>query len=267
MKNISKYFWAIVDYAPSILTLAFGLYVALEVNRRTVNTDTVLNWVLTLLVFMATTQLIEKLRDIKAVKDNVEKLIHLFRSSTSHLKTHSERVEFEKMSKDASMIDIIAWTGIDFYNRHEGFIEQKIVNGCKIRLLIVNDQSNAANVIMENSRNKELIADIQRMKLRYEKFCNEYPIHSKNFELRLTNWVTPLGMIITNRNKSDGAVSIKLHAVYLPTHSAKDRYFHIDSHSNNDDFQYFVAQFESLWNIAAEYSVSQIAHKENSVMN
>jgi hypothetical protein len=70
MKNIKNYFWAVVDYAPPIITLAFGLYVALEVNRGPVKTDTVLNWVLTLLVFMATTQLIERLRDIKAVRDN-----------------------------------------------------------------------------------------------------------------------------------------------------------------------------------------------------
>ncbi|MGH7597924.1 MAG: hypothetical protein ACREOI_16365 [bacterium] len=206
---------------------------------------------------MATTQLIERLRDIKAVRDNIEKLINLFQSRTSHLKTHPERVAFEKMAKDALTVDILAWSSIEFYNRHEAFIEQKVASGCKIRLLIVNDQSNSAKVIMENSRNKELIDDIQRMKSRYEKFCNEYSSYSKNFELRLTNWVSPLGIIITNRDKPGGAASIKLHAVYLPTHTAMDRYIYIDSHSNSDDFQYFVGQFENLWNTASEYTVNK----------
>lgn len=74
MKNLQKYFWAVIDYGPPVITLIFGSVVILEAQRRSVPIEQMLNWVLTILVLLATTQLIDRLRRLRSIESRLSEI-------------------------------------------------------------------------------------------------------------------------------------------------------------------------------------------------
>lgn len=217
MKNIQKFMWLLVDYSPAIITVIFGTYVALEAERRLVSTDQLIKWVLILLVLIATSQLVDRLRSMRNIERKIEEITLRLQRERSMLRKSSDRLNVQERAKDATTIDILAWSGVGLFAKLDGFFEQKINSGCSIRFIIINPHSEAANVIYDNSQYKEIKTDIESMIERYKKFCSRNKNGRGNIELRMMNWVSPYTMIIIDGNKPGGVLSLGLNPAYLPT--------------------------------------------------
>ena len=261
MSNISEKIWAIIEYAPPIGTLLFASWIALEIDRRQVASDQKLTWILLILVLIASTQLIERLRSLRLIREGIRQLPDLLRRETKLFRRTSKEVDFRELAQSASSIDILAWSAVAFYNSYDGFIRTKIVGGCKVRLLIIDKSSKAAEVIMENSEDKDLIGDIDRMKARAARDCQKLANATGILELRTMEWLVPFGMVIIDGDRPKGSLSIGVHPVFLPTPRDMRRFLLIDATTSTSDFTYFRDQFEALWEIGTPVCSSR-AHEE-----
>ncbi|MCI0558194.1 MAG: hypothetical protein MN733_06840 [Nitrososphaera sp.] len=153
-----------------------------------------------------------------------------------------------ELAKDATAIDIMTWAASGLFDRYDGFFYKKMEEGCKFRLIIIDPKSEAANVIYENSRHKEIKSDIIKMINK----CKRLPARFENrkiyFELRLTKWLMPTNMIIIDGNKPNGVISLGLYPAYLRTPQDQRRYMLVDSRNTKEEYFHFCDQFEKLWN-------------------
>lgn len=247
MKNFQKYLWAIIDYSPVIITVSFGTYVALETERRSVPIEQLLKWILILLVLIATSQLVDKLRSFRLIEKKIQEISINLQRNHSVLRKSPDRLNIQEEAKDASTIDVLAWSGVGLFAQLDGFFEQKVNSGCSIRFIIVNPSSEAANVIYDNSHYKEIKTDINSMVERYKKFYLRNKNSSGRIELRMVNWVTPYTMIIIDGNKPGGILSLGLNPAYLLTPEDTRRHIIIESQNEREDFLYFSKQYNQLW--------------------
>lgn len=259
MRTLSEKIWTVVEYAPPVATLLFACWMGLEINRRPVELDQKLTWILIVLGLIATTQLIERMRSLRLIRSGIERLPDLLRRETKLFKRDSREVRFRELAREAVSIDIAAWSCIAFFNNYDGFIRDKIEQGCKVRILIIEEEAAAAQVIMANSEDKDLIDDIHRMKDRAERFCANLAKASGSLELRTIGWLLPFGMVVVNGDRPKGTVSIGMHPIFLPTPRDTRRFLLVDSTISTTDFTYFRDQFNDLWKQATTVCFSQVS--------
>ena len=258
MKSWQDRAWSVVEYAPPIATLLFGTYVGLESIRQPQPVEKMLSWCLVVLLLIATTQLVDRARSLRLIRDQLESLPGKFRQPSSLLTLPDQELNFRRLAGDASHIDIVAWSCNSFFDDHDGFLESKIRHGCQIRIVIVAEGSSAASVIMECAGIKEFVGDLDRVKAKVDRFCRELAHDTRGtFELRESSWLTPYGLILVDGVSTGSVASVGLHPLYLPTARDSRRFFLVNSQSSPKDFAYFRDQFELLWNSAPRVSFSE----------
>ena len=159
----------------------------------------------------------------------------------------SEEIDFLRLARSASTIDLQGWSLPSFLYDHAGFLEERVRAGCQVRMLIVSEDGSAAQTIMENSRHKELVADIHRTKERALQLCQKVAGTEGWFKLRQINWVMPVGLLIINGGQEDAVMSVGLRPLYLRSPIDFQRFLLIDARASASDFAHFRQQFESLW--------------------
>lgn len=241
--------WTIVEYAPPVGTLLFATWIGLKMNWTGAKTDEIVLWILVIVILIATTQLMERARSLRLIRAGIDGLPDLLRRETKLFRRQSPEVDFRKLAKEATTIDVVGWSGVAFFNSHDGFLKDRIAAGCKVRLLVIDDDCEAAGVIMDNSEDKDLIDDIVRMKDRGGRFCEKIAGAPGSFEIRTVRWLVPFGLVIVDGNGPRGVISIGLHPIHLPTPRDERRFLLIDSAASMSDFTHFKQQFEHLWQL------------------
>lgn len=160
----------------------------------------------------------------------------------------SDLPSLTELARDATTIDIMMWAASGLFDLYDGFIYKKIEDGCRFRLLIIDPNCEAANVIYENSRNKEIKASIRKMINKYKRLPTKFKTSKLDFELRLTKWLMPTNMIIIDGNKQNGVIHLGLYPAYLRTPQNERRFILIDSKNTKEEYLHFCDQFEKLWN-------------------
>lgn len=244
-----------LDYAPIVATIVLATIASLASIRKSISMDEMLQWILIVLALLATTQLIDRFRIFRSFDNKIDQLLDRLLWKKSPLIQHGDRIFLSSIAKDATTIDILAWSGITLFKTEEDFLLRKVAENCKIRMIILNPESKAAEVIMDNSRYKELIPDVKNMIHRYRALLEASNINPSQFELRLTSWLPPHGMIVVNAAKKNGILSVGFHPSYLPLPQDSRRYIVLNTQESPDDFYYYVNQYESLWKISQGVSI------------
>lgn len=185
--------------------------------------------------------------DLIRTVNGIPRLIS-YGSKTTKLLKISDLPPLVELAQDATTIDIMTWAASGLFERYDGFIYKKIDEGCKFRLLIIDPNSKAADVINDNSRNKEIKADIRKMIKKYKRLPAKFKNQKLDFKLRLTKWLMPTNMIIIDGNKHSGVISLGLYPACLRTPQDERRYMLIDSKNTQEEYLYYCNQFEKLWN-------------------
>lgn len=242
--TVTKYLMLFVDYGPIILTILLGVFVAVLNSHQPLSVQQLMSWILILLLLLATSQLIDRFRVLRAIEDKTERIRSILGKRHSLLRNKNDRKDLQDIGGHAKTIDVLAWSARGLFADNENFWNQKVDEGCKIRVIIVDVESEAANVIYENSENKEIKNDIRHTINRIGRLKKNH--RNQKVELRKTTWVSPYSMIIVDKKKSKGILQLAINPAHLPTPS-EPQYLVIDSQNDSPKFGFFINQFEGLW--------------------
>jgi hypothetical protein len=263
MKWLQTLLTLLIDYLPVLATLGFGVFVSLEVDRTNVSVERSIQWVLILLTGIVVTLVVDKFRSTKLTLDGITALDRkLDTVNESALRGSEGRYNLRNAPADAKTIDILAWNGLVFFRTHKVFLRDRIQRGCHVRMLIIDKESLAARIIVENASYAQLIDDIRGTEMSCTEFVRELGKTNGSFELRKTGWLTPYGMVVVDMHRPGGIASLGLHPVFSRMEEADQRYITVDARSARDHYDYFTQQFDKLWNESAVITSSKVERRD-----
>ena len=175
-------------------------------------------------------------------------------------KDSREIFQFEAKLKTAKEIWMNGYSCRHFLGQNRQKIEEAIRRGTNFRLIIMNKNSKASEMMNERTVKKNLLNEDIETTLDLIKEINK---NTKNenkgkgtIEIRYTKWIPSCSMLIFNPNEKNGEIKVN---VYPPFHSTSKSIdsvnFVLTKSRKNHLFEYYLDQFNRLWNRDSESEI------------
>jgi hypothetical protein len=166
------------------------------------------------------------------------------------------RFDFKSLLKDAKQLDILGYSCVNLIENHRGEITTAVINGTQIRILLVKPNSEAASLMSYHSKAKAYEPDMlktqNRFKMTEDELANSPKKPKGSFKVKYTTWIPSCSLTIFNRKFDNGILKVKVYPIVYSTSTAEIAVHQvIKKQENKVWFDYFVNQYERLWN---EYS-------------
>jgi hypothetical protein len=169
--------------------------------------------------------------------------------------SHSREVfELKKLVDEAKSIDLLGYTQLGMLRDFKSSLIRALTNGARIRILIINPEGSAAKLMRHALPDASKIDLSTQLALNYIAEIRETLGMTKgqlkgSFEIKLIDWIPSCNMIIVNDHYETGIMSVRLNTISLnPKLPFQEKLYLILTRSENDqEFTYFLSQFEDLW--------------------
>ena len=160
-------------------------------------------------------------------------------------------IPLETRLAQAKEIEILGFSLIGIVVQFGGFFLKKAQEGCKLKFIIVDPESAAADASPEllelgnaknttRTRRQDIKNVIERLRPAVE---------TGNAEVRVISSVPPFSLLIFDKNQSVGEVQVSLYSYRI---APSDRpHFTLDQATGKHWYDFFVTQFDKLWEDAA----------------
>lgn len=189
--------------------------------------------------------------------DKIEHLIQLAERKTTDLIDENEarnRFLLEKLITSCEELDAVSFNLTDFLITFWALIVERVKQGAKIRLIVIDPASCAYPVIDKNSPpHKPFDQSIHETLTRVQKIQKILAQEKKlkgSFEFKLTCWIPSCGLIIVNpKSKTKcGVMKISIHSPHYSTpHDESNLNIVLSQIEQSRWYDYFLNQFEKLW--------------------
>jgi hypothetical protein len=163
---------------------------------------------------------------------------------------------------DAQHIDLLGYTLLGLFAKDHKYLESKANAGCKFRILLLNPSSDEAVFVgarLTDSRELELAAKdfeerIGRVRGDIERTVIDLRpmLKTGNVELKYISLATPYSLTIFDPKLPKGKVRVELYSFNM---AGPDRpYFELTKAIDKKWYDFFIDQFERLWQTATPYS-------------
>jgi len=195
--------------------------------------------IIALLGLLAIDALVER----KSILEKVESLLN-GPSSKQALKTRAEILTPPNHAQAATEICILGLHGATGITPYVGFYEQKLREGCKIRIILVDPSSSVIDLWEQTRGNRTTRAYLQAS-LEALKLLRNISGREKKCEVRLLHIYPPFSMFAIDLYKDTGSIIVE----FLGYKASIDRRPHIRLTALSDPywFNFFRQQFEDYW--------------------
>lgn len=163
--------------------------------------------------------------------------------------------EYKNLIGQSKTIDIAGYTCKTIVDDCRTEIVRSVLNGSHVRIVIIEPNSHASQLIMENSRLKLIEKDIESAITRVGAIISD--IENKKgsqqneigkFEIRFMNWVPSYSLFMADRELDSGSLKLTIHhmSYYTPDKDPAIRKLIFKS-IEKDAFDYLEDQFERIW--------------------
>lgn len=204
------------------------------------------NIVIVLLALLSIDSLIER----TSILEKIEKRLS-YLSVTYSLRTRDEMLKISVQAENASEICLVAVHGTSAIVPNIHFLEKKIQENCRIRIVLLEPESIAVNVWDEIKGDKTTLPYLHSS-LEALRRLLQNPESRKNCEVRLLNVFLPYSMVAVDLNKDTGAMTVE-YGGYRTTIDGRPHVF-ITSASDKYWFDYYKKQFETVWTNAKKWN-------------
>ncbi|MBE7467789.1 MAG: hypothetical protein HS114_01445 [Anaerolineales bacterium] len=189
--------------------------------------------------------MLEKIRDeIKALDGNSPVRASKFFQPRDKIAPLQDRIS------DVQSIDICGISLLAISTQHYNLL-LKVRKGCKIRLLLLNPNNDALIEILAGFASKpEIIQQEIRTSLS-NFFIDQNFTNSKFVEIRVSDYIIPHTMLITDADKSKGKMRVEM---YAGKWASSRPGFDVCKSEDPAWFNLFLTQFNELWSKAKPYS-------------
>lgn len=166
--------------------------------------------------------------------------------------------DFKGLLLNSKTIDIVGYTSKNIIEDCRAEIVKGVLNGCHIRMVVVEPNSDASELIMSNSRLKLFESDIKNTKTRAELIIKDVKDAQEkvqneigSFEIRFMNWIPSYTIFLADRELDTGTVKLTInHLAYHTQYKEPAIRKLISKATDKVGFNYASDQFEKVWEIS-----------------
>lgn len=249
-KTAARFWEVLTEYVPIAATVLISLYllISAELNED-MSSESLIRSVMVIFLSLSFSLLIEKIKTTREIRQEIRDMREELDDNKMY-RLHGSKyaLDIAQAAANCRTLDLVAWDGENLFVRLEELIEQRIKDGCVVRILILDKASPGVDLIQEESGYARARGDIENAEARYRSFLEQLPErYRRQLQVRKTRWVQPFGMVLINRDRPDGILSIGLHPIDLKQPESKRRYIAVRAADGEDHFNYYVEQFEAVW--------------------
>ena len=191
---------------------------------------------------------------ILSVLDNIKNLHLDYDTPITEVKNQNPQIDFSIKERilNSKTVDIISYSckGIlDDYSHH---LTESILNGAKVRLIFVKEESIAFKLMMCNTRVESVKNDIQKTKKRIELIRNSLKKYDAellgNFLIKEITWIPSTNLFLFDNSETRAVVSIKVNPIFYSTPMTERLEPRVIYKKDEPKvFEYYRIQYEHLW--------------------
>jgi hypothetical protein len=163
------------------------------------------------------------------------------------------KVGFEERLEHAQYVDILGFSLVAVANSYGGFLHTRAVAGCKFRVLLSDPTTSAVSSVAGDQREIIRKQDIERSVAKLEP-----SLETGNVKLGYIPIAPPFSLLIVDPAQPCGEVQVELFVYRRP--SGERPHFILNQARDKRWYDFFVEQFEQLWNDARPHDVSGGRH-------
>jgi len=168
----------------------------------------------------------------------------------------------DRFAKNASTIDVLAVSAVSIVTQFRGFYRERLEHGCRIRVLILDPDSEAAVIHARQALVEQLAQpeEVLRMHVR-STIAALVPLlksersHSGSIELRLSPIFAPFSLVGVDLEKDSGAIVVEFHTYRTDIDTRP--HVVLDRQRQGHWFGFFRDQFEIVWNDSRPISLDE----------
>jgi hypothetical protein len=232
---------------PSLTILAAGVAVVLSLFKVIV-LSLAEDIIIALLGFLAADALIERLGLLEKVESRLGSLIQRFGAQDApFLQSRKDLARFPETAQDAKDIFIIACSASGILTEHTQFFIDRVKQGARIRLAVVNPDENAVVEIVGRSDIMPVqtqIADMRTAAGVIEHIGTHIP-NTHLFEVRVFDYVPTLSFVMIDGDLPTGRISAELYLYQIDPW--RRPHFLVTAKDHPDWYSYFRDICEAIW--------------------
>ena len=152
----------------------------------------------------------------------------------------------------ASHIDIVSYSRVILLRQNRDILIEAIKQGVKIRLIIVDINNKAGEIMLENARTAESVITNHSNVLRYIREIKQSvaTVSPKTgaFEAKLTNWIPSCSVVLIHSPKAYlSKARVAIYPLAFRFTGSRRRILMLDGGRYPEHIDYFSEQIETLW--------------------
>jgi len=258
-KNIQKVFLTVLEYIPISLTIFFSVFIAYKAQFTEMSTNSLLGWILGILAGLAVSILVDRFSKLKRIENQTNELTDLLKNKegkTSIKEVLSTRRMLKPLEDRLQSSKEIIITGGSLFrlsSEYVGLFESLLKDGCNIKLLMLNPESNSAKLTAENIVYE--IGDFESYKnhinsslKNFGKLKEKYP---ENLSIRTSDFLPSFSLFGIDVTKPNGNIMVELYTHDVPTRERP--HFNLLQQREPFWFEFFHKQFQKVWGKSVEF--------------
>ncbi len=257
----------LIDNLTVLLTIGFAGFIIYrqEIAHTALSTDDLLTAILGVLALLATSEIVERYRKLNSIEETVNRSLSFlesrFTERPSAIAFFQKHPSLDQYVQGATQIDLCGVTLTSTVNKQFGNLRERLQVGAKIRILIIDPDSTALKMWAERSPSPDdtdyyrvrldaTLREIAHLFRSWEEIKTLQGNSQKagNLSMRLLSYAPSFGIISFNTNQDNGIVFVEIypHKCGFKTPPT----FELMPKRDGDWYEYFVDQFEEMWNTA-----------------
>ena len=264
-KKIFKIFGYALDYGPVIITVILSTALSLKAIKKTVPIEELLQWILAVLSFIATTQLIDRFRIFRSIHDGIEKFNSQNREAGANAFFVYHLPEFQERLRQAKSISIaggmLTRTSVNLWSI---FHERLSHRGNTIRILVIDPHHECSTDMVAYRMQRHQDSNYIKTEIKHtlRNFSTLYDQKSRNnkaFQVRLMRIAPTYGIWIIDEGSDNAEIWVELYTFRGETEPA----FRLLPHRDGDWFSFFERQFAEMWNASMAWEPEAIENTKS----
>lgn len=242
-----RFLSTLIDYLPVIVTVIAAVAATLAAIRQTISVDEMLQWILTVLALLATTLMVDRLRVIRGIESELEKIRGDIDAPKGADALFTQRMpDLEDRLKQARTIAINGITLSRTSDTMWPVFRDCVKGGGSVRLLVIDPDHVAVELAarrFHKTQNAEPIRREARHALDNFESLLSQPGATGQLEVKLAQFVPICGIWLIDVDTPRAEIWVEVYT-YRAT---PEPTFHLLPGRDGDWFDNFRTQFENMW--------------------
>lgn len=255
-EKILSFVNSLIDYGPIVVTVLVGAYATLATLKGEMTTADMLQWVLGLLVLIATTQLVDRFRVLRGTDKKLDQILTVSQGTAGTkgflLDSMPDLRERLKVAKSIAISGVsLAGTS----NTYHPVLQDRLRSGVPVRLLVTDPSADlpVADVAVyriEKTQDSNVLRRSTNHSLETFSLLSDVD-PKKKLKIRLLPYPTMFGIWVLDFGTDNAEIWVELYSFRKTPEPA----FQLLPRRDGIWYDFFADQFEKMWSASSEWDI------------